>query len=123
MVNEFGDTIGILTIEDILETVFAYSPSRVQRLLDVPAIENIGDDHWRVAGILSLRELSRRLNIPLPETSSVTVGGIVQETIQRLAETGDECSWGPFGFKVIEAAQRGTMLVELTLTEPTGGSS
>ena len=115
VVNEFGDTIGILTIEDILETAFAYSPSRSSRLLDMPPIEQVGENRWRVAGIMSLRQLARRFDVEIPETFSVTVGGVIQEVKQRLAEKDDECEWGPFVFKVVEAAQRGTMLVDVRL--------
>jgi putative hemolysin len=113
VVNEFGDTIGVLTIEDILETVFVYSPSRSKRLLDMPPLEQISDDTWRVSGIMSLRQLARRLGVSIPPTFSVTVGGVIQESMQRLAETGDECEWGPFHLTVIEAPQRGSLLVEV----------
>lgn len=118
VVNEYGETIGILSIEDILETVFSYSPSRAQRLLDMPPLEELEPGKWRVVGIMSLRQLAHRLNIEMPETSSVTVNGVIQETLQRLAEAGDECVWGRCHFRVVDAAQRGTTVVELTLIEP-----
>ena len=108
VVNEFGDTIGVLTIEDILETVYVYSPSRSERLLDMPPLQQSSEGRWRVAGIMSLRQLARRLVVEIPETTSVTVGGVIQEAMQRLAEPGDQCDWGPFHFEVVEVAQRGT---------------
>ncbi len=117
VVNEHGETIGILTIEDILETVFVYSPSRANRLLDLPPVEEVEPNRWRVAGIMSLRQLSRRFQIELPETDSVTVRGVIQEELQRLAKRGDSCEWGPLLLKVIDAPQRGDLLVEVTLVE------
>ncbi len=123
VVNEFGDTIGVLTIEDILETVFVYSPSRTERLLDMPPLRQIDEDTWRVAGIMSLRQLARRLEVAIPETLSVTVGGAIQESVQRLAEAGDQCVWGPFHFHVVETGQRGAMLVEVRLYDAAKESS
>ena len=117
VVNEHGDTIGILTIEDILETVFVYSPSRANRLLDLPPIEQLDANRWRVAGIMSLRQLSRRIEFEPPETDSVTVRGVIQEELQRLAQTGDSCEWGPLLLSVIDAPQRGDLLVEVTRME------
>lgn len=117
VVNEYGDTIGILTIEDILETVFVYSPSRAHRLLDLPPIEELEPNRWRVAGIMSLRQLSRRIEMELPETDSVTVRGVIQEKLQRLARRGDTCDWGQLMLTVIDVPQRGDLLVEVTLAE------
>ncbi|MEM9409938.1 MAG: CNNM domain-containing protein [Planctomycetota bacterium] len=123
IVNEYGETIGVLTIEDILETVFNYSPSRSKRILDQNPIHPIHAGKWVVAGMVSLNYLAREMSEDLlglariPETHCVTVGGVIQEEMQRLAEPGDVCSWGPFRFHVIEVEHRGNMLVELTLNE------
>ncbi len=42
VVNEYGETCGILTFEDILDTVFNYSPSRSRMLLDQKPIHDLG---------------------------------------------------------------------------------
>ena len=114
IVNELGETIGILTFEDIMDTLFSYSPSRSKLLLDRKPIHDIGTNSWLVAGVTSLRRLERYLKIKFPPSKSVTVAGVLQESMQRLAEAGDQCDWGPFHFRVLEAAERGHMLIELT---------
>ncbi|MBX3417560.1 MAG: DUF21 domain-containing protein [Pirellulaceae bacterium] len=115
IVNELGETIGLLTIEDILETIFTYSPSRSRMLLNRNPLHPIEEGRWIVAGIMSLRQLARRLDVDIPRTHSITVAGVIQEEMQRLAETGDECIWGPFHFRVIEVGERGNIVVELQL--------
>lgn len=115
VLNEFGETIGILTIEDILETVFTYSPSRSKRLLDQNPLHILEEGRWAASGMMSLRRLARELELDLPDTHSVTVGGVVQEAMQRLAEVGDEGDWGPLHFRVVEIEHRGNMLLELTM--------
>ncbi len=70
---------------------------------------------WLVAGVTPLRRLSRYLDLPLPASKNVTVGGVIQERLGKLAEEDDVCDWGPFRMKVLEAPQRGHMLIELKL--------
>lgn len=115
VVNEYGETCGILTFEDILDTVFNYSPSRSRMLLDQKPIHDLEPDMWLVAGVTPLRRLSRYLNLALPVSKNVTVGGVIQERLGKLAEEDDVCDWGPFRMKVLEAPQRGHMLIELKL--------
>ena len=117
VVNEYGDTIGILTVEDILETVFTYAPSRSKRILDLNPLHKIEEGKWIVSGMMSLRRLARTLEVETPATHSVTVGGVIQESMQRLAEKNDICDWGPFHLRVVEAPQRGNMIVELTMRQ------
>ncbi len=113
VVNEYGETIGILSIEDVLETVFTIDPSRSKRLLDLNPIHKIDAGRWAVAGMMSLKRLSRYFHVEIPPSRSVTIAGVLQEVTQKLAEPGDTCRWGPFQFKVIEVRQPEMVLVEL----------
>jgi CBS domain containing-hemolysin-like protein len=114
VVNEYGETIGILTLEDILDTVFTYSPSRSRILLNLKPIHYIAPGVWMVAGVTSLRRLASDLKVGFPPSKSVTIAGVIQEKLGRLAEAGDAFDWGQFHIRVLEAPQRGHMLIELT---------
>jgi CBS domain containing-hemolysin-like protein len=120
IVNEYGETTGVLTMDDILATVFTYAPSRSKRLLDRNPLHPVDENRWIVSGIMSLRQLARRLEVEIPRTHSVTVAGIIQETMQRMAQVGDQCQWGSFNFRVIDIAGPGNMAVELILDRSRG---
>jgi CBS domain containing-hemolysin-like protein len=117
VVNEYGDTIGVLTIEDILETVFHDSPSRARRLLDVEPLTKVDDTTWHVSGMMSLRRLAKQMEVELPEAGSVTLGGAMQEVLQKLCEADDRCQWGPFDLRVLDTDTPSGLLVELRMTE------
>jgi CBS domain containing-hemolysin-like protein len=113
VVNELGETIGVVTFEDILDTVFTDEPSRSARLWDAAPLEQVDDGVWRVSGVTSLRRLARDLELDLASGKNRTVAGVVQETLQRLPQQGDEGNWGPFHFRVLETGGRGQMLIQL----------
>ncbi len=115
VVNEHGETVGILTFDDILDTIFSGTPSRSERLLRRAPIRRIAAGVWHVTGMTSLRRLARYFHVERPASKSVTVAGIVQEVLERLPQPGDRCRWGPFWFRVIDAPLRGQLLVELTM--------
>ena len=114
VVNELGETIGILTFEDILDTVFRPNPSRSDRLLDREPIQQVADHIWHLTGMTSLRRLGRHFEVELPERQSATVAGLLQDELQRLIKNGDEVDWGPFHFRVVKSSKVGTSLIELT---------
>ncbi len=114
VVNELGETIGILTYEDVLDTIFIHTASRSERLLKRDPIRRVGDDVWVVTGMTNLRRLVRYFDVERPPSKSVTVAGVLQEVLERLPTTGDQCRWGPFQFKVLDVPERGQLLVEVT---------
>ena len=89
VVNELGETIGIITLDDVLETVFEDQSSRSERLLEKASILAMDKNCWHVTGITSLRRLGRYFNLKLPPSKSTTVAGILQELLQHLPEEGD----------------------------------
>ena len=117
VVNEFGETIGILTFDDILDTLFSGAPSRSERLLRRDPIRPFAPGVWHVTGMTSVRRLARYFQIDKPATHSVTLSGVIQEVLERLPERGDECQWGPFHFKILDVPLRGQLLIELTMPE------
>lgn len=123
VINEFGETIGILTLEDILDTIFAYDASRSERLLDQEPIQIAGPGRWHITGMTTIRRLGRYFEVELPASRSITVTGIVLESLGRLPRSGDTSRWGPFEFKVIDVPDRGQMTIELTVADGRGGRS
>ncbi len=115
IVNEFGETIGIVTLEDLLQTVFEDQASRSDRLLETVPIRRLNENLWRVTGMTSLRRLGRTFKMELPPSKSSTVAGIVQETLGRLPVLGESVEWHRFQFFVIEADELGQMTVELKI--------
>ena len=120
VVNEFGDTIGILTFEDILETIFTSDPTRSARLHNRQAIQKLNDTTWNVTGMTSLRRIARYFDVDLPESHSVTIAGVTHEVLERLPVEGDEFHWGPFELCVMEVPERGLMTIRLRTTHSGG---
>ncbi len=120
IINELGETIGIVTLEDLLQTVFEDEASRSSRLLETTPIRRLSDNLWCVTGMTSLRRLGRKFDMALPASKSTTVAGIVQEVLGRLPVEGETVDWHVFRFLVIEADQLGQLTVEMQRVDPKG---
>ena len=118
VVNEYGETIGIVTYDDILDNIFSQKASRSERLLNRQSIREVSSGAWQVTGMTSLRRLARYFDIDRKPGKTVTVAGVMHETLGRFPAVGDECRWGGFLLRVIEAAEHGPLIVEMTKTGP-----
>lgn len=115
VVNEYGETIGVLTLEDVLESLFQPASSRTQRLLHRPSLRQVRPGVWEAAGITSLRRIARHFRIERPPAHAATVAGLFLEQLGRFPTPGDACRWGPLEFRVISVWQPAQMLVEVRL--------
>jgi putative hemolysin len=114
--NEYGETIGILTYDDILNTVLIPEPDRAARVLSRPPVLEVAPDCYHAEGITSLRHLSGRLGIEYDADADglVTLAGLLQEKLEHLPAVGDECRWHNFRIRVIEVSKRGRLRAMLT---------
>ena len=113
IVNEHGETIGIVTIDDIVETVLHQEKGRSERLLQTASIASVGSEVWEVTGMTTLRRLRKQLGLQIPRTKSLTVAGLLQEQLQRLPQEGDVVEWSRLKFTVLKAPVRGRLAIRL----------
>ncbi len=120
VVNEFGETIGMLTYDDVLNTVLIPEPDRAARVLSRPPVLEVAPGCYHAEGITSLRHLAGRLGIDYDADSDglVTLAGLLQEKLEHLPAVGDECFWHDFRIRVIEVSKRGRLRAMLTRTQP-----
>ena len=123
VVDEYGATQGIVTLEDVLEEIVGeiedeFDP--VGRSDFIP--EGTG---YRVSGLFPLHELRERLNLPHLESEDVdTVGGYVVERLGRWPRTGDTLSLGDqYNARVLSVLQRRVGQVLITPTEAQQGGN
>ncbi|HLR96729.1 MAG TPA: transporter associated domain-containing protein, partial [Jiangellaceae bacterium] len=88
VVDEYGGTGGIVSLEDLVEEIVGEiadeQDPRVQRSRRLP------DGSWRVSGLLRPDEVATATSLRLPEpVDSETVAGLITEHLGRLPEVGD----------------------------------
>ena len=104
VVDEFGGTSGLVTLEDVLEQVVG----EIHGEYDVhtaPAIEREGDDRFWVDGSLALDELSELLGTTVEREDVSTVGGLVYSELGRVPQPGEELAIAEFRV-VVEQVER-----------------
>ncbi len=120
VVNEYGETIGIVLAEDILDTVLLAQPSRARRLLEREPVLEVSPGKYHVEGITTLRYLCKRLGMEYDpdEEDFVTVVGMMHEEFEHLPAVGDACHWRGYQVKVIDVISRGRVRVMLSKESP-----
>jgi CBS domain containing-hemolysin-like protein len=97
VVDEFGGTSGLITLEDVLEEVVG----DIRDEYDVetaPAIRQEGDRYW-VDGRVTLDDLSAALGRSFEHPSVSTVGGLIYSELGRVPHPGEELTLD--GFRVV----------------------
>jgi len=114
VINEFGETIGIITIDDIIAMLFIREHGRSRELLNRRELKLIKANCWQLTGLTSLRMLERKFNVSFRQYASLTVGGLLREILERLPHTGDVCRVETLQFRVIDIEDDYNLVIHLT---------
>lgn len=121
VVDEYGGTSGLLTIEDVVEELVG----DIQDELDVsmPAIETREDGTLVVAGTVPVGDLPLEGLERDGKHQGHTVGGFIIEQLGRLAHPGDRIQIGPYEATVEDVRRRRIWRVALRLHQPSNRPS
>ena len=116
VVDEYGGTEGIITLEDILEELVGEIWDEHDEVTE--DFRKQSDGSWLVSGSASVDDLYEELDLPEEEDiDSNTVNGLVQEKTCHLPKVGDRFTLGSYDGVVTRTAKRRVTEVRLTPAE------
>lgn len=98
VVDEYGGTAGLATLEDLLEEIVGEISDEYDR--EEPSVVKVADGMLRVSARLGIDELNELLGTRLPDEEWDSVGGLVGGTLGRVAEEGDRVKHDGVEFEV-----------------------
>ena len=117
VVDEYGGTEGIITLEDILEELVGEIWDEHDEVTE--DFRKQSDGSWLVSGSASVDDLYEELDLPEEEDiDSNTVNGLVQEKTCHLPKVGDRFTLGEYDGVVTRTAKRRVTEVRLTPAAP-----
>lgn len=113
VVDEYGGTAGLITIEDVLEQIVG----EIEDEHDFDEETNIkphGDEAWAVKAVTSVEDFNEFFGTEMDEQEFDTIGGIVLKEFGRLPRRGEAISFYGFTFTVANADNRVIRLLQVT---------
>ncbi|QDU67009.1 hemolysin family protein [Engelhardtia mirabilis] len=121
VVDEWGGTAGVVTIEDILEEIVGELRTEGEARL-VNAVP-LGEGVFRVPGGLSIRDWNEHFGHRVVPTEFETVGGFVTALMGRIPRAGDVVRFGGLRLEVHEVRGRRVRFVDIQVeSEPAAGT-
>ena len=113
VVDEYGGTLGIVTLENILEELVGQIQDEFDQ--EKPLLVRKSESTWEILGTLPLHDLEELAGAPLQEEGITTVSGWVTQRLGGFPKVGDVLSAGACELRVEE--MDGMRVARLTLTK------
>lgn len=112
IVDEYGGVAGLVTIEDLLESIVGNMQDEYDD--EEEEIEQMTDGRFVLEGTSDIGELAETLEIDFPEGEYDTIGGFIMSELGRIptADENAEVKYGGYIFTVVEMDERRISKVE-----------
>jgi CBS domain containing-hemolysin-like protein len=114
VIDEYGGTSGIITVEDIIEELFG----EIEDEHDSVALieEELGEDHYKFSARLEVDYLNENYKLDLEESENYeTLGGLIVNHTEEIPEKGETLEIDKFIFTILEVSNTKIELVELKI--------
>jgi putative hemolysin len=116
VVDEYGGTAGLVTIEDLLEEIVGEIVDEYD--VEEPLVEPIDDDSIRVDAKMPIDEVNELLSVELPHEEWDTVGGLVFGLTGRVPVAGESVRYDSVEFVTERVAGRRVQKVVIRKLPP-----
>ena len=112
VIDEYGGTSGILTVEDIIEEIFG----EIEDEHDTPQLTEkvIKDGHYIFSARIEVDYLNEKYNLQLPENEAYeTLAGLIVSATENIPEPKEQITINNYIFKILEVSNTKIELVEI----------
>ncbi len=116
-VDEYGGTVGIITMEDILEEIVG----EIQDEYDTAerVYRKIGWNRYRVSARMEIAQLRTQISLDLPEGDYETLGGFLLKQFEHIPSPGESTTFRNYTFTIESADQRSIGEVRIRIDKRT----
>ena len=101
VIDEFGSTAGLITIEDVLEEIVGEIEDEFDEAERQNGIVTLADGNQRVAGDVGIADVNAAFGVSLPEEDFDTIGGLVAHELGRVPRRGESLDLAGLRFTVM----------------------